>query len=390
MKIVFVDVELDKMGGVGRAVSTLVNSLVQEYDVEIYSVYRYFQEPFYSYRPSVKFHYLIDLSHSLSTHSKTKISFFFFRVFEKLFESFFFSKKVKMCCENELEKADVIVFCRTVTAAIFLPYLEEFQGKIIVRDANHLHMISARDRKRMLRYYPALVNTFIVSSDESLRLYREFFGERSVNIRKIYNPLGIKPLRHDSMENRRIIGVGRYCRENAFENLLTAFAQIYPGHMDWKLALIGGGEDLFHYKRICRKLGILQAVEFYKSTDIAEEYRRADIYVSTSRMEGYANAVVEALACGVPVISYNWYLGVEDIIEDGVNGIVVRLKNREKHFRTNSSGRDDVLNLAKAIRRLIEDRDFRMKLSQNAVKIADSRECSKIVNEWTEIMEGTG
>lgn len=389
MKVVFVDLALDRMGGVERVVSTLANALVDIYEVKICSVYKYSKTPFYHYNGSIKFKYLIDNSTLLSTHSKTKGGFYFFRSIEKFFEIFYFTKRIKKCCVTELKDADIIIFCRTLVAITFLPFLNEFQGKVIVRDANHLHYVNKKNREKLINYFPDMVNTLVISSEESGKLYKNLFKERLVNIRKIYNPLGITPVIKDWEDsNKRIVGVGRYDRQKGFENLLLAFAQVYSLHNDWKLALIGKGSDIAHYKRICRKWGISQAVEFRESMNIAEEYAKSDIFVMSSRGEGYANALVEAMACGVAVISYDWYVGVEDIINNGENGIIVPLKNREKYFRTNYIDHADVENLAKAINSLIEDEGLRIRLGESAAKIASSREKEYIVNEWIKIIEG--
>jgi len=389
MKVIFIDFSLDKLGGVERVISTLTNELVNKYDIEICSVYKHSDQPFYKYNEKIRFNYLIDNSQLLSTKSNTKYGFYFFRIFEKIFELTFYKRRINRFCKLNLVDVDVVIFCRTTVAMVFLPYMDNFNGKIIVRDANHIKHATTQHRDCMKKYFPHRVDTFIVSSNESKELYRKFFDDLDINITKLYNPLGIVPKCCNPLKNKRIIGVGRYCREKGFENLILAYSQVNQKHPDWTLSLIGSGEDLARYKRMCKELEINDKVEFKRSTDIVEEYCNAGIFVMSSRGEGYANALVEALACGVPAITYNWYLGSDEIIEDEFSGLVVRLKDRETYFRTNEIDRGDVKHLADAINRLIEDEELRVELSGNAVKIIETRECSKVVSDWIKIIEGT-
>lgn len=387
MKIFLVDVALYKLGGVERVISTLANYMINMYDVGVCSIYRHHEKPFYDYDKRVKLLYLIDLSNAKSSMSKSKTRFYFFRAFEKIYEQLFFKKKIANFCEEYLMKCDTVIFGRTSTATLFLPYMRYYKGRIIVRDATHLYNASVSSKKRIQQYFPALVDTFIVSSEESKELYKAFLGGSTVNIRKMYNPLGIIPKITDHVKYKRIIGVGRYNHEKGFENLLLAFAKVHHQHPDWQLSLIGDGEEYPRYMRICAKYGITDYVELKKSSNIVEEYCKSGIFVMTSRMEGYANALVEAMACGMPSISYDWYVGVDDIIQDGVNGIIVPLQDRKQYFNSGHVNPLDVDNLFHAIEHLIVNVELRKKLSHNAAQIIESRSADKIISQWKEIIE---
>lgn len=388
MKVLFIDFALDKLGGVERVICTLANGLCDKNNVEACSVYKNSKNPFYKYKEEIRINYLIDNSSKPSTKSKTKLGFYFYRTFEKVCEMFYINKRIKTFCTQKIPEFDVIIFGRTEVAIKFLPFMKKYNGKIIVRDANHLYSVNIWCKKCIKKYFPNMVSTFIVSSEESLKLYNNFFSDSHITIKKLYNPLGISPRMCNCLENKRILGVGRYCYEKGFENLIFAFAQIHQKFPEWKLALVGGGQDEARYIRICKKLGVFEKVELYKSADIVEDYCKAGIFVMSSRGEGYANALVEALSCGVPSITYDWYVGANDIVEDGENGLIVHLKDRDKYFRTKEIDMEDVINLADAISRLIQNDDLRMKLSQNAIKINESRQCTSIINEWEKIIEG--
>lgn len=387
MNIFFVDVALYKMGGVERVISTLANHMVDKYNVNVCSLYRHCETPFYEYDKRIKLDYLVDLSKAKSAGSKTKIGFCFFRFFEKIFESFYVKRRICNFCRKILSKCDIVIFGRTNTAVLFLPYMEQFKGKIIVRDAAHFYNISASGKRSIKKYFPRLVSTFIVSSEESVKLYTDFFGQSFTNIKKMYNPLGIIPKIDNCLKYKRVIGVGRYNHEKGFTNLLLAFANVHCKHPDWRLSLIGDGEEYKHYVNMCKKLGIFDYIEFKKSANIVEEYCKSGIFVMTSRHEGYANALVEAMACGLPVVSYDWYVGVDDIIQDRQNGIIVHLQNRERYFKSGYIDSKDVNNLADTINELIENTELRNTISCNATNIVESRAVENIVEQWVKIIE---
>ena len=385
-KILLIDLAIDKLGGAERVINTLANALSASYHVDVCSVYKYSEKPFYKYPENVKRRYLIDLSKLPSTKSKSVVSFVFFRSFEKTVEMTFYNKVIKKYCNAELEKYDVIIFGRTMAAVDFLPYMETYKGKVIVRDATHLYDTFKRNQVLMKKYFPGRVNAFIVSSEESINAYRDFFQDNTIEILKIYNPLGISPKTANGMEYKQITGVGRYSKEKGFENLIEAFAIVYSKYPDWNLVLLGAGREYRRYQKLCKKRGIKQAVTFRKSEDIVEDYCKTGIFVMSSRHEGYANALVEALACGVPSVSFDWYMGVDDIIQDGQTGCIVRLKNRDQYYKA-IDDKENVENLAAKIAYLIENPEVRKSLSENATGICNSRDLTKIISEWTALIE---
>ena len=105
----------------------------------------------------------------------------------------------------------------------------------------------------------------------------------------------------------------------------------------------------------------------------------------SSRYEGYANSLVEALACGIPSISYDWLTGPDEIIKNNVNGLIVNVENRIK-FLSGEVNSHDINELAKAIIHLIENQDVCKKLSENSIKIVESSDKNKIIAEWEKII----
>lgn len=383
--ILLVDFTIDKLGGVERIISVLANSLCSDNDVTVCSLYKNAEKPFFEYDSRVRINYLIDNTWCLSSKVTSKYLFFILRAFERVFELLFFRKKITEI--NSIAKnCDTVIFGRKMAAVRFLPYLKGYSGKIIVREANNLPYTSEKEKKQMLRLFPGKVDTLVLSSDECIASYNKLFPQGSMNAVKIYNPLAISPAAENDPESKTIVGVGRYTRDKGFENLIYAFSLIYEKHTDWNLVLIGSGEYLERYKQLCKKLNIGQAVSFRKSKDIAQDYAHSSICVVTSRAEGYANSLVEAMVCGVPCISVNWFEGVEEIIQDGKNGIVVPLEDRAKYCFGDGVDEREAAKIAEAVEMLIENPALRKQYSEEAIKIAPSREKYSIIEEWKKII----
>ncbi len=386
-KIWFIDEGLDRMGGVERILNTLSNTLSEKYDVEAISLLKSNDKPYFEYKDKIKIRYLYDKSKLISKKYKTKkIIYYFLRFFEKIHE--YLSIKIKAPIYSKyISKDDIVIYGRVETALEFLPYIKKTR-KTIVREAIHLEY--HKNRAKIKRLFPKKVDIFIVSSDENKKSYINFFkGIKSkIKLVKIYNPLTIIPKTIDNINNKNIVSVGRYDTHKGYDYLIRAFYIVNKKHNDWKLRIVGDGYYKENMKKLITDLGLTESVLLIPSTkDVVSELNKSSIYVMASRFEGYANALVEAMSCGLPCISYNWLMGVEEIIENKKNGIIVKLTDRYRYFHTLDIIDKDIKNLSNAIIQLIEDKELRKKFRKESVKIIDSRDKNIIIDKWLNLIE---
>ncbi|MBN3992897.1 MAG: glycosyltransferase family 4 protein [Nostoc sp. NMS2] len=165
------------------------------------------------------------------------------------------------------------------------------------------------------------------------------------------------------------IAVGRLEQQKGFDLLLQAFANLKDDFPQWQLIILGEGTLHLDLTELCHQLGLNNRVDFPgRVKNIYEFLQEADIYVMSSRFEGFPNALCEAMACGLPVISTDCPNGPREIIRDGIDGLLVP--------------NEDVLALTAAMKLLMSDEEKRKHLATNASGITERLSIAKIMEMW--------
>ena len=170
--------------------------------------------------------------------------------------------------------------------------------------------------------------------------------------------------------NHRVIAVGRLDYQKGFDRLLDAWALV-PAELRkfWHLDIFGQGEWEEKLKQQIVTLGIGESAAVNKPTDkIFDEYAASDFLVMTSHYEGFPMVMIEAMACGVPTVCFDFLCGPRDIIANGINGIVV------------PDG--DLQALATAMQQLMERPEQLQHLSDQAKRISEEYSQEVIMKRW--------
>lgn len=194
------------------------------------------------------------------------------------------------------------------------------------------------------------------------------------NVQAIPNPLPLMPQTTSSQTAKRVIAVGRYYQEKGFDLLLEAWAKVYQKHPDWRLEIFGDG-DKTSYETIRDRLGIPAAccVLNGRTNEIEKEYLNSSVFVCSSRFEGFGMVLIEAMACGLAVVSFDCPYGPGSIIADGEDGILVPPE------------RVDLL--AEALISVMSDSEKRLALSQHAIRNVQRYQMDSIANQWKTLFE---
>lgn len=163
----------------------------------------------------------------------------------------------------------------------------------------------------------------------------------SRNIQTIYNPVYNSKLvgmmneevHHRWFENndlKTVIGVGTLKPQNDFSTLISAFSMVIK-RRDARLIIVGEGEQRNELETLVQRLGLEQVVELPGQINNPFPYmKEASLFVSSSAWEGFGNVIVEAMACGCPVVATDCLSGPREILQDGEYGPLVPVGQPDK------------------------------------------------------------
>jgi GalNAc-alpha-(1->4)-GalNAc-alpha-(1->3)-diNAcBac-PP-undecaprenol alpha-1,4-N-acetyl-D-galactosaminyltransferase len=176
------------------------------------------------------------------------------------------------------------------------------------------------------------------------------------------------------LPSHSLISIGRLDPRKGFDLLLRAFHQIHDRYPDWQLTILGEGEIRSELEALRSQLQLENCVHLPGAVKNVPEYLyQADLFVMSSRVEGFPMALCEAMACGVPVLATDCLSGPRDIIEDGVNGVLVAT--------------EDVDALAAGMAALMSDPEQRQQLAAKSSKVLDRFGIDRVMDLWTKAIE---
>jgi len=176
--------------------------------------------------------------------------------------------------------------------------------------------------------------------------------------------------------NGTFFTVGRLAPEKRIDLLLRAFAKVCT-HNEARLVILGEGPLRPDLERVAEDLGISDRVNMPgRIKDPWDCPAAADIFVLSSEFEGFPNALVEAMACGLAVISFDCPAGPREIISDGVDGILVPPL--------------DVEALAEKMEMLFRDREKRLALGLKATEVRERFAVENIMDRWEQVLAEIG
>lgn len=191
----------------------------------------------------------------------------------------------------------------------------------------------------------------------------------------IYNFKTIVSNNKSTLKNKKIISVGRLDYQKGFDRLLDAWFLVCKNNSlkDWELEIYGEGPLEMELKEKSRKLGIDKNV-FFKGNvkDITAKYEESSLFVLSSRHEGLPLVLIEAMECGLPLVSFDCNCGPKEIIENGGNGFLIENGN--------------VLEMAKKIEEIISDYNLRVRMSERNLEILKKFEKINIMEQWEELI----
>lgn len=193
------------------------------------------------------------------------------------------------------------------------------------------------------------------------------------NVSVIPNPAPFSS-RYASLVHKHILAIGKLTYQKNFSSLIRAFAIVRQQFPDWSLDIFGEGEEREALSSEIRSFGLNFSIRLMGNmSDVPNLLPHYSLFAMSSRFEGFPLVLVEALSCGLPVVSYACPCGPKDIIRDGIDGYLVPP--------------GDETMLAERLCRLIKDEELRKKMGAAARERAKDFSIDKIIPVWMSLFE---
>ena len=369
MKIVYTIAATYNSGGMERVLANKANWLVRNgYEISILTTDQKGRSSFFELDPRIKVYDLgINYEENNGKSFLNKLLHYPFKQWRH--------KKALQRLLPEL-KADVVVSMFDNDAAV-LPKIKDGSRKVLeihfsrfkrlqygrkgiwgladeLRSRNDLRVVSKFDK-------------FVVLTEED----KGYWGELD-NIAVIPNARSFEVESPAELNEKRVIAVGRYCYQKALDRLIDAWSIVCREVEDWKLHLVGDGEDRVQLQKQIEELGLTEKVVLGRAvTDMKSVYSNSSILALSSRYEGLPMVLLEAQSAGLPIVSFECKCGPKDVLTDGTDGVLVK--------------EGDVEGLAKGILRLIKDETLRKKMGAAAYKNSGRFSEEKVMSKWVDL-----
>lgn len=350
--------DVTNSGGTEKVAITIANELnkMDEFNVSFVSLVEKDPEPFFHVDESIPRHTIYDHVVRGITHLPGII-----RRTRKLVKKY--DVDVLIDIDGILEMYTIAATARLKTKVISWEHYNFYQHPIVPY-RKYTRKIAAR-----------WAATIITLTDED-KCYYEGNLKCKCPVKRIYNPvIWPKTEAEYDIESKTIISAGRLTYQKGFDILVDVAVLFIKNYPDWKWLILGTGEDEKMLKEKIKEKGLGNQVILKGEVDnMKDYYSHASMYVMTSRFEGLPMTLLETKPYKLPLVSFNCKTGPSELIEDGVNGFLVK--------------EGDNQGLADAIETLMNDKALRKQFSDNAQNGVERFELEPIVKEWVNVLKG--
>ena len=272
----------------------------------------------------------------------------------------------------------VIVFLQPSIPMVLLA-AQGLPNKVIISErADPNRLMKMRYGKPFIEKYYTRADVAVFQTEDAKSVYPEAISKKGT---VIFNPLKDNlPQPYRGERNKNITTFCRISNQKNLPLLVEAFSQVHSKHPEYTLRIIGDApneEGREVLQAIDKQLDELQLKESVSLEPFMKNVHEAVIkdtmYVNSSDYEGISNAMLEAMAIGMPVVCTDCPIGgAKATINDGENGLLVPIQNAEA--------------LANAMNRVIEEDGLADKLSKNASRLRDEISLDSITDKWISLL----
>ncbi len=375
-KIVYVYPALNTVGGADRVISEKANYFADicNYDVYIVTTQQNGTPLYFPLSPKVKHidlgvNFLEQYNHCLPI--RACIYFLYLRRYKKRLSNFLCKLKPHFTISTISRDIDFLYSIKDgslkiAEAHVAKPYIRNIHR---LKSSGSIYKLIAWHWTNRLEKAIRKFDCLVVLTQRDADSWK---GVKEAIV--IPNSLPFYPQNSSTCDNKQIISIGRYDEQKGYDMLVEAWSIVHNKHKDWSITIYGNGELKDSLIEKASKYNLGNSFILHEPVkDIENKYLENSIYVMSSRFEGFGMVLAEAMACGLPCVSFDCKYGPSDIIKDGKDGILVENSN--------------IAELAQKINYLIENPIIRKEMGKLAKQniIRYSRE--NIMQLWCNLFE---
>jgi len=272
------------------------------------------------------------------------------------------------------ERIDTLIVVETMAVLFTLPAIIGLSVKHVCWEHFNFNSDLGKRGRRIARQLAARYCDSVVTLTERDKQYWLQGTQHKSQIKAIANPCPFSIQDYDKQTDTKIVlAVGRLTYQKGFDMLLKAWIQVNEFMPDWRLKIVGEGDDRAKLTEFIVKYKLTNSVELVGNTnDISKYYKQAEIFCLSSRFEGFPMVLLETLAFGLPVVSFDCDTGPAEVLEN--TGSILVPQN-------------DTDQLAFSLFYLIRDKELRDTISLASKEKAEIYQPENIINQWISILE---
>lgn len=289
------------------------------------------------------------------------------KVINKIFGGFILQNFLK---KNAVAQADAIIsFSATITIDCFRT---RFRDRLITFEhlAFRAYAKYPKTENLMRAIYPRLKKVIVLTHAET-----DVYTKMGCNVFRIPNQYPFKPAVTSPLNSSIVLSIGHFNQYKRRDLLIKAWSYVHASHPDWKLHIVGDGEQKPEAEALIKTLGLQQSVQIIKPTnDVITHYLNASIFVLSSEMEALPLVILEAKIAGLPCVSFDVLPGPHEQVNDGEDGFLVNFP--------------DTKQMGEKINELIENPELRKKYGEAArTDVMKRYSPEKVSKLWDEFLE---
>lgn len=278
----------------------------------------------------------------------------------------YFSRKKLMELVSNNDK--IIIF--SPNYLLYIPVKILRNNKIILVQTNRADMFFTTTGKLILKKYGKFIDYLTVYTKYDMEKIAKLYFDEKHKIKIIPRACTLKTAPKEKVIGKNLIFIGRIMEEQKNISGLIEIMKLLPS--EFKLNIYGNGPEVA-VKMLEKMIEGHDNIVFHGPTrNVKEKLIENNIFLMTSRYEGFGNTLIEARSQGLPIIAYDTFEALKWIVEDGKNGYLIPFEDQKK--------------FADSILKISNSEKIYSEMSRNALKMSESTEYEKIMKKWRELI----